>query len=162
MLTKDVILEATHRAWWARKSVDPTYRILIFETGGIPMAVQTFFDIRKGDSAWWGFYMTDNVPKYPAAMFEIWRHVEVASVSYAFDHLRVNELLCETLRQNTVVSRWHKYFGFTTRDPSISANAEKHDLIVLGCDIGKYTRRVNSGAMLELHNIDIEVDPRDA
>jgi len=131
MLTKDVIDEATHRDWWARKQSDPAFRLLITECDSVPIAVQAFFDI-SGSEAWWAFYFTSHMPTDLGEMMERWRHVEAAGIGYGFHILGVARLLCEVLRSNAGVLRWHRRFGFEPLPRSVSASPPHHDLEVLG------------------------------
>ena len=44
-------------AWWAKASVDPTRRVLIYERAGTTAGVVNFFDV-DGSTGAWGFSST--------------------------------------------------------------------------------------------------------
>ena len=60
-LTQDEIDAETHARWWAGLQGDASRRVLVYERGGLPCGVVTFFDIAEaGDgtrSAMWGYYL---------------------------------------------------------------------------------------------------------
>lgn len=140
MLTQHEIESSEHQAWFQRKLTDPKFRQMLSEEDGMAVAVQAFFDIQPGQSAWWAFYFTDAVPADMATMLRIWKGVELAGLAYAFDVLGLETLYCEVLRSNSGVSQWHKRFGFEPCDPVVSANSERFDLEVLSLDRTAYTK----------------------
>jgi UDP-4-amino-4,6-dideoxy-N-acetyl-beta-L-altrosamine N-acetyltransferase len=131
MLTKDEISVDNHRAWWARKQADPAFRMLITEADGVPIAVQIFFDVTP-QTAWWAFYFTDRMPSDLGAMMAHWRFVEAAGIGYGFHIIGLETLLCEVLRSNDAVLRWHRRFGFAVLPREVSDSPLCHDLEVLG------------------------------
>ena len=161
MLTQEEISLETHLSWWDKAMADPTRRLLILEKQGVPMAVELYFDFEPGQIAWWAFYLTDKAPQDMVEMFRLWSYVEIAGLIYAFDHLRINDLLCEIRTDNTVVVRWHQHFGFEKAAQSLSVNTVFHDLIVY-----KYTRDIfaekkATSALDSFIDIDFRVDERD-
>lgn len=140
MLTQHEISRAEHETWFQRKLVDPLFRQMLSEEGGIPVSVQAFFDIQSGHSAWWAFYFTDAVPDDMVAMLRIWKGVELAGLVYAFEVLGLQTLYCEVLRSNSGVTQWHQRFGFEPRDPAVSANADHFDLQVFSLSRTTYTQ----------------------
>jgi hypothetical protein len=131
MLTQHEIGRDEHAAWWARKMKDPTFRMMLLEQEGLVKAVQIYFDIVEDGSAWWAFYFTPHAPVDMGPMMTFWKATELAGLSYAFDHLGRDRLICEVLRSNAGVLNWHKRFGFVPCDPSVSENAGTYDLEVM-------------------------------
>lgn len=140
MLTKHEIGRTEHKTWYERQLNNPLFRQMLVEHAGSTVAVQAFFNIQPARSAWWAFYFTDAVPEDMAAMFRIWKWVELAGLAYAFDTLQLDTLYCEVLRSNSGVLNWHKRFGFVTCDNSLSANTAGHDLEVLSLSRPAYER----------------------
>ena len=55
-ITSHEINADEHAAWWAKSSVDPARRVLIYERDGRTAGVVNFFDI-EGSAAGWGFFL---------------------------------------------------------------------------------------------------------
>jgi RimJ/RimL family protein N-acetyltransferase len=131
MLTSHVISRDEHDRWWDRKFADPSFDMRLLEEDGVPKAVQIYFDIARDGSAWWAFYFTPHAPEEMGPMMQFWKATELAGLSYAFDHLHRDRLICEVLRTNPGVLNWHKRFGFKPCDPDVSDNAGDFDLEVM-------------------------------
>jgi UDP-4-amino-4,6-dideoxy-N-acetyl-beta-L-altrosamine N-acetyltransferase len=155
MLTSHEIGREEHEAWFTRKLDDPGFRQMITEQGGARVAVQAYFDIRPGQSAWWAFYFTPAVPDDMAAMMRIWKWVELTGIAYAFEVMDLPQLYCEVLRSNGGVLNWHKRFGFQTCDPSVSTNTSRYDLKVLMLDRAGYDRLRAGRIGADLAQIDL-------
>lgn len=155
MLTKEVIEEATHQAWWARKQADPGFRMMIAEADGAPLSVQIYFDVVRGRTAWWAFYFTPHMPQDLRAMMTHWRIIEAAGIAYGFAHLEVETLLCEVLRDNDGVLRWHRRFGFEDLPRSVSNSGAEHDLAVLGMERPAWQAGQASGDLGRWHEVDM-------
>ena len=162
MLTQQEINRDEHAVWWQRKLSDHSFRQMIIEDGGTPLAVQAFFDIRTEKTAWWAFYFTPAVPDDLVQMMRIWKSVELAGVSYAFEGLHLKTLYCEVLRSNPGVLNWHKRFGFQTCDSSISDNTPNFDLEVMSMDREGYNKLRLSRVGADIATITFDPHPFDA
>lgn len=162
MLTQHEIGPSEHEAWFQRKMADPLFRQLLSEHAGKPVSVQAFFNISPAKTAWWAFYFTDAVPDDIAIMLRIWKGVELAGLTYAFDVLGIETLYCEVLRSNSAVLNWHKRFGFTPCDPEISSNSGTFDLEVLSLTSADFEQLRAGRAGQEIAAIGIIRHPFDA
>lgn len=129
MIHQDEISPETHAEWWDRARSDPTRRLFILEQGHIPVAVLTFFDITPDGTAWWGFYLTDRIAPSEDEL-AIWMNVEAIALRYAFEHLRLERLLCDTKAGNHSVLMLHERLGFETVSPENHPKAQAHDLVI--------------------------------
>jgi len=157
MLTQHQITKDEHATWWARKMADPSFRMMLLEEDNVVKAVQIFFDIHEDKSAWWAFYFTPHAPEDMGPMLKFWKSTELSGLSYAFDILGLDRLICEVLRSNPGVLNWHKRFGFMPCDPSISDNADAYDLEVMDHKRGYYEkmrdgRWANDLALIEMND----------
>lgn len=170
MLSQEPISEASHAAWWGRMWSDQSRRMLILEENGVPVAVQVYFAVVSRTNAWWAFYLTDKAPEDMAEVFRLWASVEVSGLVYAFEHLRLRELLCEVRRENTAVERWHRRFGFVDLPRTASPSAPEHDVVVKGLDRAGYAALLRRGSFASRTDIRIvpvawdaaQADHRDA
>lgn len=131
MLTQHCITKEEHQAWWASKLVDKSYRLMMLEQNGVPMSIQAYFDIHRGNNAWWAFYFTPNVPQNLAQKLKVWQFTELTGLMYAFSILQLKTIYCEVLQSNSAVTHWHKHYGFKECDASLSPNTAHYDLQVL-------------------------------
>lgn len=161
MLTNHEISRTEHEVWFKRKMADPLFRQLTSEHNGKPVSIQAFFNIKPGCSAWWAFYFTDAVPDDMTAMMRIWKGVELAGLTYAFEVLQLETLYCEVLRSNYGVYQWHKRFGFVSCDPAISANTRSFDLEVLSLSRNAFERLKSGRSGIEIKAIEICNHPFD-
>jgi UDP-4-amino-4,6-dideoxy-N-acetyl-beta-L-altrosamine N-acetyltransferase len=112
-LTQHVISEAEHRAWWGRTMQDPTRRVLVYERGGAPAGVVTFFDIDPVTrSAWWGYYLDNDGLTAAGALFPAWIQIQRDAVKYARTELNLRALHGETLGSNEAVKDFNARQGF--------------------------------------------------
>ena len=151
MLTQHEISKDEHSAWWDRKLNDVTFRILLLEDSDSVKAVQIFFDINATKDAWWAFYFTPNAPEDMGTMLNFWKVTELAGLTFAFEHLKLQNLICEVLKSNPGVLNWHKRFGFEIQDQSLSDNTGSYDLEVLAM-----TREVFSEKIQKKWSSDIQ------
>ncbi|MGL5861710.1 MAG: GNAT family N-acetyltransferase, partial [Phycicoccus sp.] len=60
-LTQHVISADEHAAWWAAVATDDQVLVTIYERGGIPSGVVTYFDLDRGaGTGWWGYYLDND------------------------------------------------------------------------------------------------------
>jgi hypothetical protein len=161
MLTSHKIRRAEHAAWFTRKMEDPGFRQMVTEQDGSRLAVQAYFNIKAGKSAWWAFYFTPSVPNDLVQMMRIWKNVEMSGIAYAFEMMGLLTLYCEVLRSNAGVLNWHKRFGFQSCHPSVSVNTSRYDLEVLMLDRAGYERLLNGRIGADLVSIDLIAHPFD-
>ncbi len=154
MVSQHVIQEVEHDVWWNKKMDDPTFKMLLLEEDGTAKAVQIFFDIKSDGSAWWAFYFTPHAPEEMGDMLKFWKSTELAGLSYAFDTLCRERLICEVLRSNSGVLNWHKRFGFKPCNPSVSANAVDFDLEVMDFEREQYLSLRDKRWSEDLRNIE--------
>ena len=111
MSNPHVVDPEVHKDWWQTAIADPQRRMMILDDADVPAALIVFFDLKPGSSASWGFYAGAS-RKSGADLLAMWVTVEVAAVAYAFEHLRLDELFCETLETNSAVLLLHDRTGF--------------------------------------------------
>lgn len=158
---QEIALDA-HLAWWAKAQTDPSKRFLILEKAGAPVAVVNFFDIEPGESAWWGFYLTDHEAAEGADALAIWMDAEAAALRYAFEALGLKRLLCETRSTNEPVLALHDRFGFETLPQDTSPTAAANDLIVKAISAEAFAAEATPQISAAAASLIIELDPRDA
>ena len=111
MSNPGIVDQEVHKDWWQTATADPGRRMLMLEDGGVPTALILFFELKPGVSAKWGFYTAPAIDSGAKAM-AAWVTVEVVAIAYAFDHLRLQSLYCETLETNSAVLLLHERIGF--------------------------------------------------
>lgn len=156
MLTQHEISPSEHQAWFESKMVDQLFRQMLSEEDGTAVSVQAFFNIQPHQSAWWAFYFTTAVPDDMAAMLRVWKGVELAGLTYAFEVLELETLYCEVLRSNRGVSQWHKRFGFVPSNLAVSVNTARFDLEVLCLSRTGYEQLRSSPNGQAIANINIQ------
>ncbi|MDH5184419.1 MAG: UDP-4-amino-4,6-dideoxy-N-acetyl-beta-L-altrosamine N-acetyltransferase [Gammaproteobacteria bacterium] len=113
MFNEQEISQQEHKEWWQRVSADASKRILIMQHGGTATGVVNFFAINPEEkSCHWGFYMDPSDAVDNQKRLAIWLEIEQQAIDYAFHELGMNNLICETLLNNTHVIQLHKRFGF--------------------------------------------------
>ncbi|MGD7705826.1 GNAT family N-acetyltransferase [Microlunatus sp. Y2014] len=115
-LTRHEISEAEHFAWWARVAADPTRLVLLYERGGEPSGVVTFFDLDPEGSeqrtGWWGYYLDNAGLEARGELLPAWIQIQREAVRYADDALGLAELHGEVLGINEAVRRLNRRNGF--------------------------------------------------
>lgn len=112
-LTQHEITPGEHAAWWAKTMADPTRRVLVYERGGVPSGVVTFFDLdADARSGWWGYYLDNAGLTECGALFPAWIAIQREAVAYARDVLRLAALDGETLATNATVVGFNERQGF--------------------------------------------------
>jgi FkbH-like protein len=106
-----IVDQEVHKDWWQTAIADPERRMMILDDANVAAALIMFFDLKPRLSASWGFYAGAS-QKSGADLLAMWVTVEVAAVAYAFDHLWLEELFCETRETNSAVLLLHDRTGF--------------------------------------------------
>ncbi|TDD50620.1 peptide chain release factor 2 [Kribbella antibiotica] len=100
-----------HAAWWAKASVDPTRRVLIYVRDGVTAGVVNFFDL-DGPTGSWGFFLDADGLAERGETLPAWIEVMREATSYGFDELGLDLLTGEVLEHNTVVRQMNRRFRF--------------------------------------------------
>ena len=102
-LTQHEISPQEHAAWWARTMADPTWQVLVYERGGQPSGVVSFFAISDDDggrSAWWSYFLDVEGLQARDELLPAWLAVMREAVDHAVDELRLDVLHGEVLAEN--------------------------------------------------------------
>lgn len=102
------ITSEEHTAWFESLEKAHDRICMIFEANGTPVGVVQFFDISTTDrKCKWGFYLgVDDLPKgLGTIMGEL-------AISYAFQNLRVDQILGESISHNYASQKFHEKLGF--------------------------------------------------
>jgi len=110
MPNTDVVEPERHKNWWPTALADPERRMMMLDDGQIPVALIVFFDLKHGHSANWGFYADTSLTR--ADRLAMWLTVELSAIEYAFDHLYLEHLFCETRETHHAVLLLHDHTGF--------------------------------------------------
>lgn len=118
-LTQHVITPQEHAAWWARATVDPTRRVLVYERQGVPSGSVTFFDLAQAPgedgaprrTASWGFFLDVDGLQERGALLPAWIDVMRRATRYAVEDLRLDVLHGEVLARNEAVRSLNRRFG---------------------------------------------------
>lgn len=112
-LTQHEITPEEHRRWWDAVSVDPSREVHVFEHGGVPSGVVSFFDIDPdARTAWWGYYLDNAGLTARHGLLPAWMRIQREGVRLAFDSLPIDELHGEVLEENEAVRRFNRRNGF--------------------------------------------------
>ncbi len=143
-----------HKDWWPTALADPNRRMMMLEDTGTPVALIVFLDLKPHESANWGFYATTSHTSR-ADLLAIWIAVELAAIQYAFDHLHLKDLFCETRETNKAVLLLHGRTGFVDAGPGQPGFIRKR----LTPDRYNSLRQTTNSAPLV--DVSFEPDPRD-
>ncbi|MEU4603176.1 GNAT family N-acetyltransferase [Kribbella sp. NPDC023972] len=138
-ITSHEISADEHAAWWAKTSIDPTRRVLIYERDGTTAGVVNFFDI-EGPTAAWGFFLDADGLAGRGETLPAWIEVMREATAYAFDVLGLELLTGEVLAHNTVVRQMNRRFRFTEGTPEVRY-ADGRELTVIPISLRKQDRR---------------------
>lgn len=138
-ITAHEISAEEHAGWWAKASVDPSRRVLIYERDGRTAGVVNFFDLAPGSGAW-GFFLDAEGLADTGETLPAWIEVMKEATGYAFDTLGLDELTGEVLEHNTVVRQMNRRFRFTEGEPELRY-ADGRELTVLPIRLAKSDRR---------------------
>jgi len=138
-ITSHEITADEHAAWWAKASVDPTRRVLIYSRDGETAGVVNFFDIERS-SGGWGFFLDADGLAERGETLPAWIDVMREATAYAFDELGLELLTGEVLEHNTVVRQMNRRFRFVEGTPEIRY-ADGRELTVIPISLRKQDRR---------------------
>ncbi|WP_329005149.1 GNAT family N-acetyltransferase [Kribbella sp. NBC_00709] len=138
-ITSHEISADEHATWWAKTSVDPTRRVLIYERGGETAGVVNFFDL-DGPSGAWGFFLDADGLAERGETLPAWIEVMREATAYAFDELGLDVLTGEVLEHNAVVRQMNRRFRFAEGPPEVRY-ADGRELTVIPISLRKQDRR---------------------
>ena len=128
-----------HAAWWAKASVDPTRRVLIYSRDDVTAGVVNFFDL-EGSTGSWGFFLDADGLAERGETLPAWIEVMREATAYAFGDLGLDVLTGEVLEHNTVVRQMNRRFRFTEGTPE-RRYADGRELTVSPISLRKQDRR---------------------
>jgi RimJ/RimL family protein N-acetyltransferase len=138
-ITSHEITADEHAAWWAKSSVDPTRRVLMYERDGGTAGVVNFFDL-DGASGAWGFFLDADGLAGRGETLPAWIEVMREATAYAFDELGLEVLTGEVLEHNTVVRQMNRRFRFVEGTPEVRY-ADGREITVIPISLRKQDRR---------------------
>ena len=136
-----------HAGWWAKASVDPTRRVLIYERDGVTAGVVNFFDLEfdaEPKTGAWGFFLDAEGLAERGETLPAWIEVMKDATGYAFDELGLDELHGEVLEHNAVVRQMNRRFRFVEGEPEIRY-ADGREITVFPISLHKDNRRKPKG-----------------
>jgi RimJ/RimL family protein N-acetyltransferase len=128
-----------HAAWWAKTSVDPSRRVLIYTRDGETAGVVNFFDL-DGTAGAWGFFLDADGLAERGETLPAWIEIMREATAYAFDELGLEVLTGEVLEHNTVVRQMNRRFRFAEGTPE-TRYADGRELTVIPISLRKQDRR---------------------
>ncbi|GAA3689526.1 MULTISPECIES: UDP-4-amino-4,6-dideoxy-N-acetyl-beta-L-altrosamine N-acetyltransferase [Yimella] len=112
-LTRDEISPEQHDAYWESLRDNETRKVFMYEKGGVPAGVVTFFDIDPdAKSAMWGFYLDNDGLTERGELLPAFIDIQRRAVRFAFGELGLDELNGEVMDANEAVRRMNKRNGF--------------------------------------------------
>jgi RimJ/RimL family protein N-acetyltransferase len=142
-ITSHEITADEHAAWWAKTSVDPSRRVLIYERDGATAGVVNFFDL-EGSAGAWGFFLDADGLAERGETLPAWIEVMREATTYAFDDLGLDVLTGEVLEHNAVVRQMNRRFRFTEGTPQ-TRYADGREVTVIPISLRKQDRRRQQG-----------------
>lgn len=136
-----------HLGWWAKASVDPTRRVLIYERDGVAAGVVNFFDLELDGSprtGAWGFFLDAEGLAERGETLPAWIEVMKDATGYAFDELALDDLYGEVLEHNAVVRQMNRRFRFVEGEPQTRLS-DGREITVLPISLNKNNRRKPKG-----------------
>ena len=128
-----------HAAWWAKASVDPTRRVLIYSRDDVTAGVVNFFDL-EGSTGSWGFFLDADGLAGRGETLPAWIEVMREATAYAFGDLGLDVLTGEVLEHNTVVRQMNRRFRFAEGTPE-TLYAGGREITVIPISLRKQDRR---------------------
>lgn len=138
-ITSHEISADEHAAWWAKTSVDPSRRVLIYTRDGVTAGVVNFFDL-DGTAGAWGFFLDADGLAERGETLPAWIEIMREATAYAFDELGLDVLTGEVLEHNAVVRQMNRRFRFTEGTPE-TRYADGHELTVIPIRLRREDRR---------------------
>ena len=116
-LTRGEISPEQHDAYWESLRDNETRKVFMYEKGGVPAGVVTFFDIDPGaKSAMWGFYLDNDGLTERGELLPAFIDIQRRAVRFAFGELGLDELNGEVIDANAAVRRMNKSNGLEEID----------------------------------------------
>ena len=85
----------------------------MYERGGVPAGVVTFFDYdAEAKTSWWGYYLDNDGLTERGELLPAWIQIQREAVKYADAQLDIDTLDAEVLEVNEGVRRFNKRNGF--------------------------------------------------
>ncbi|WP_371406623.1 GNAT family N-acetyltransferase [Kribbella sp. NBC_00662] len=138
-ITSHEITADEHATWWAKTSVDPSRRVLIYERDDRTAGVVNFFDL-DGSSGAWGFFLDADGLAERGKTLPAWIEVMREATAYAFDELGLDVLTGEVLEHNAVVRQMNRRFRFVEGTPEVRY-ADGREVTVIPISLRKQDRR---------------------
>jgi len=138
-ITSHEITADEHAAWWAKTSVDPTRRVLIYTRDGATAGVVNFFDL-DGTTGAWGFFLDADGLAERGETLPAWIEIMREATAYAFDELGLELLTGEVLEHNTVVRQMNRRFRFTEGTPE-TLSAGGREITVIPISLRRQDRK---------------------
>lgn len=111
-LTRDVISPEQHDSYWKSLQGNQARKVYMYERGGRPAGVVTFFDIDpETKTAMWGFYLDNDGLTERGEMLPAFIDIQRQAVKFAFsnpDGLLLERLDGEVMDANEAVRRMNK------------------------------------------------------
>lgn len=112
-LSQDVISPDDHAKWWQGLMADDRRLLLIYERGGVPAGVVTFFDIdRDAGTAYYGYYLDNAGLEERGELLPAWIQIQRDAVKYADHELGLQRLDADVLESNEGVRSFNDRMGF--------------------------------------------------
>ncbi|WP_265447731.1 GNAT family N-acetyltransferase [Flexivirga meconopsidis] len=120
-LNRELISPAEHDAYWQSLQGNRARKVFIYERGGAPAGVVTFFDIDDdAKTAMWGYYLDNEGLGARGELLPAWITIQREAVKFAFARpdagLGLDELYGEVLDVNEAVRRMNTRNGFEEID----------------------------------------------
>lgn len=138
-ITAHEITADEHAAWWAKTSVDPSRRVLIYTRDGATAGVVNFFDLDATSGAW-GFFLDADGLAARGETLPAWIEIMREATTYAFDELGLDVLTGEVLEHNAVVRQMNRRFRFAEGTPE-TRSVDGREIIVIPISLRKQDRR---------------------
>lgn len=138
-ITSHEITADEHAAWWAKTSVDPARRVLIYTRDGATAGVVNFFDL-DGTTGAWGFFLDADGLAERGETLPAWIEIMREATAYAFDELGLEVLTGEVLEHNTVVRQMNRRFRFVEGTPETLYGGGR-EITVIPISLRKQDRR---------------------
>jgi UDP-4-amino-4,6-dideoxy-N-acetyl-beta-L-altrosamine N-acetyltransferase len=136
MYQSDPISVSEHLAFVGSLQNDKTKQFFAVLEGETPVGAIIFSRIDLTNRCTdWAFYTS------PEAVKGLGSVLEIAALTYAFEHLQMEKLHCEVLEPNERVIRMHQRFGFKIegrRSAAIERTGRRIDYILLGFTRGDW------------------------
>ncbi|MFF0338616.1 GNAT family N-acetyltransferase [Kribbella sp. NPDC004875] len=138
-ITAHEITVDEHAAWWAKTSVDPSRRVLIYLRDDATAGVVNFFDL-AGTTGSWGFFLDADGLAERGETLPAWIEIMREATTYAFDELGLETLTGEVLEHNAVVRQMNRRFRFVEGTPQ-TRYADGREITVIPISLHKQDRR---------------------